>query len=95
MSVIPPSPTDRVDAPALRRPRHYPQIWGWRDLEDVQAYCRQIASLLALDSLHDMDLLTGPDGVCLLEVNPRPSGSMVIRLRKLNTSRKAITANNE
>jgi carbamoylphosphate synthase large subunit len=47
---------------------------------DVQAYCRDITNVLELDSLHDMDLLTGPEGVCLLEVNPRPSGSLAASL---------------
>lgn len=45
---------------------------------DLEAYCVQIAQVLRLDGLHDIDLMTGPDGTpCLLEVNPRPSGSIV------------------
>lgn len=43
----------------------------------VVAYCREIAECLGLDALHDMDLMTDGDGQpCLLEVNPRPSGSV-------------------
>jgi carbamoyl-phosphate synthase large subunit len=44
----------------------------------VVAYCREIAECLGLDALHDMDLMTDTQGrPCLLEVNPRPSGSVV------------------
>jgi carbamoylphosphate synthase large subunit len=46
----------------------------------IQEYCRSIAEALKLDSLFDMDLLTGPNGVCLLEINSRPSGSLAVSL---------------
>jgi predicted ATP-grasp superfamily ATP-dependent carboligase len=40
-------------------------------------YCLKIAEALELDALHDIDLLTDDNGhPCLLEVNPRPSGSV-------------------
>lgn len=48
---------------------------------DVSAYCRAVADALGLEGLHDIDLMTGPDGRPLvLEVNPRPSGSMAASL---------------
>jgi predicted ATP-grasp superfamily ATP-dependent carboligase len=44
----------------------------------IVGYCRDIAECLGLDALHDMDLMTDDHGKpCLLEVNPRPSGSVV------------------
>jgi carbamoylphosphate synthase large subunit len=44
----------------------------------VIAYCREISEILGLDGLHDIDLMTDYMGFpCLLEVNPRPSGSVV------------------
>lgn len=44
----------------------------------VMRYCLDIAEALSLDALHDIDLLTDGEGrPCLLEVNPRPSGSVV------------------
>lgn len=44
---------------------------------DVTEYCRSVASVLELNGLHDIDLMTGPDGhPVVLEVNPRPSGSL-------------------
>ena len=46
----------------------------------IQEYCRSIAEVLKLDSLFDMDLLTGHNGACLLEINPRPSGSLAVSL---------------
>jgi carbamoylphosphate synthase large subunit len=43
----------------------------------IMDYCLNIAEALGLDSLHDIDLLTDKSGQpCLLEVNPRPSGSV-------------------
>ncbi len=40
-------------------------------------YCLEIAEALGLNALHDIDLLTDENGhPCLLEVNPRPSGSV-------------------
>ncbi len=45
---------------------------------DLSNYCLKIAAALELDSLHDMDFMTDNEGnPCLLEVNPRPSGSLV------------------
>lgn len=47
----------------------------------IVAYCTAIASALNLDSLHDIDLMTDAEGNTLvIEVNPRPSGSMVAAL---------------
>lgn len=44
----------------------------------VMQYCLEIAEVLKLDALHDIDLMTDAEGrPCLLEVNPRPSGSVV------------------
>jgi len=44
----------------------------------VADYCRRVAEAIGLDSLHDIDLMTTADGeVRVLEVNPRPSGSLV------------------
>lgn len=44
----------------------------------VMSYCLEIAEVLGLDALHDIDLMTDHLGrPCLLEVNPRPSGSVV------------------
>jgi predicted ATP-grasp superfamily ATP-dependent carboligase len=44
---------------------------------DIMDYCLKIADALGLDALHDIDLLTDKSGQpCLLEVNPRPSGSV-------------------
>ena len=46
--------------------------------EEIYDYCTKISEALGLDGLHDIDLMTGDDGtVCVLEVNPRPSGSVV------------------
>ena len=52
---------------------------GNRIVSDPQviAYCLEIAEALGLDALHDIDLMTDHLGrPCLLEVNPRPSGSV-------------------
>lgn len=46
----------------------------------IQEYCKSIAEALKLDSLFDMDLLTGSNSVCLLEINTRPSGSLAVSL---------------
>lgn len=47
----------------------------------ITAYCRDIAAALSLDALHDIDLMTDKRGNArVLEVNPRPSGSMVASL---------------
>jgi carbamoyl-phosphate synthase large subunit len=47
----------------------------------VTEYCRAVAKVLELDALHDIDLMTGPNGSpMVLEVNPRPSGSMIATL---------------
>lgn len=44
----------------------------------IMKYCLEIAEALGLDALHDIDLMTDDQGrPCLLEVNPRPSGSVV------------------
>lgn len=44
----------------------------------ISDYCRDVAQVLGLDALHDIDLMTDAQGrPCLLEVNPRPSGSAV------------------
>lgn len=44
----------------------------------IMDYCLEIAEALGLDALHDIDLMTDRHGrPCLLEVNPRPSGSAV------------------
>ena len=46
--------------------------------EKIYDYCIKISEVLGLDGLHDIDLMTDLDGcVCVLEVNPRPSGSVV------------------
>lgn len=48
---------------------------------EVQEYCRAVAKALGLDAVHDVDLMTDADGaVRVLEVNPRPSGSMAASL---------------
>lgn len=47
----------------------------------AQRYCLDVAAALGLDSLHDIDLMTDPNGeLRLLEVNPRPSGSLAASL---------------
>ena len=44
---------------------------------EIKEYCAQITRALQLDGLHDIDLMTGNDGMpYLLEINPRPSGSI-------------------
>jgi len=45
---------------------------------EIMQYCLDIAKALKLNALHDIDLMTDSNGrPCLLEVNPRPSGSVV------------------
>ena len=49
--------------------------------KEVAGYCRQVARVMNLQALHDIDLMTDSDGSpVLLEVNPRPSGSMAASL---------------
>ena len=45
---------------------------------EVEKYARQICETLDLNSLHDLDMMTDPhtNQAVLLEVNPRPSGSL-------------------
>ena len=44
-------------------------------------YCTSITSALELNSLHDIDLMTDTNGnTCIIEVNPRPSGSVAAAL---------------
>ena len=43
----------------------------------IQEYAQNIASVMNLESLHDIDMMTDPIlGPVLLEINPRPSGSL-------------------
>jgi len=47
----------------------------------ITQYCQDIAAALNLDSIHDIDLMTDQNGEpCIIEVNPRPSGSMAATL---------------
>lgn len=47
----------------------------------IEDYCVEIARILNLDGLHDIDLMTNSKGEpCIIEVNPRPSGSMAASL---------------
>lgn len=47
----------------------------------ITQYCQDIATALDLDSIHDIDLMTDQNGrPCIIEVNPRPSGSMAATL---------------
>ena len=47
----------------------------------IEEYCLSIAEAVGLDGLHDIDLMTDIDGrPKLLEVNPRPSGSIAVSL---------------
>ena len=43
----------------------------------LSSYCAKIAEVLELDALHDMDMMSDAEGPVLLEVNPRPSGSVL------------------
>ncbi len=67
---------------ALVRRRNNPTgipFTGNRIVSDpnIRNYSLEIAEALQLDSLHDLDLMTDDEGLpCLLEVNPRPSGSV-------------------
>ena len=45
--------------------------------DEIQEYAKNIASVMNLQSLHDIDMMTDPIlGPVLLEINPRPSGSL-------------------
>jgi len=47
----------------------------------ITRYCQDIATALGLDSIHDIDLMTDQNGEpCIIEVNPRPSGSIAATL---------------
>jgi carbamoyl-phosphate synthase large subunit len=47
----------------------------------IEKYCIGIAKILNLDGLHDIDLMTDDEGnACIIEVNPRPSGSLAATL---------------
>ncbi len=47
----------------------------------ITQYCQDIAVALNLNSIHDIDLMTDQNGnPCVIEVNPRPSGSMAASL---------------
>ena len=47
----------------------------------IEEYCVEIARILNLDGLHDIDLMTNSEGEpCIVEVNPRPSGSLAASL---------------
>jgi len=47
----------------------------------IEDYVNRIASALSLDALHDIDVMTDDQGEPrLLEVNPRPSGSLIASL---------------
>ena len=44
---------------------------------EIQEYAKNIASIMNLQSLHDIDMMTDPIlGPVILEINPRPSGSL-------------------
>ena len=48
-----------------------------RQSAEIIEYARNIASVMKLESLHDIDMMTDPTlGPVLLEINPRPSGSL-------------------
>ena len=48
-----------------------------RQNDEIQEYAKNIASVMNLQSLHDVDMMTDPIlGPVLLEINPRPSGSL-------------------
>ena len=48
---------------------------------NITDYCRSVANALDLGALHDMDLMTDKNGeIVILEVNPRPSGSIASTL---------------
>lgn len=47
----------------------------------IEKYCKGITKVLNLDGLHDIDLMTDDSGnACIIEVNPRPSGSLAASL---------------
>jgi len=44
---------------------------------EIEEYAKNIATVMNLQSLHDIDMMTDPKmGPVLLEINPRPSGSL-------------------
>lgn len=48
---------------------------------EVLSYCKMVARTVGLQALHDIDLMTNTEGKpVVLEVNPRPSGSLVASL---------------
>jgi carbamoylphosphate synthase large subunit len=48
-----------------------------RQNDEIREYAQYIASVMNLQSLHDIDMMTDPIlGPVLLEINPRPSGSL-------------------
>ncbi len=48
--------------------------------ESIGDYCRAVVRAMNLDSLHDLDLMSENETPRLLEINPRPSGSMAASL---------------
>ena len=74
------------DPLVLVRRRHNPTgipFQGNTVVADPQLldYCRTVARVLELEAIHDIDLMAGADGrPVLLEVNPRPSGSLAAGL---------------
>ena len=47
------------------------------DSPEIERYAEEISEALNLNSLHDIDMMTDKRlGTVLLEVNPRPSGSI-------------------
>ena len=46
----------------------------------IESYCKKISKALNLNSLHDIDLMSHKNEEILLEINPRPSGSLAATL---------------